>query len=224
MGVDMKKKSRAWMFWVEAVMFSSVVGCYLRSNIEQPISIEQSVPSDETMIICDYLEINHVFNHIEGDVFTHRFDQVLVRNRHKIPPHFKEHSKVWGGNYAMLIDGWSLIKKCRRFDDPKHRKEWEDWLATTLRGYAPLEKTVIRGKAKYCGSFESPVSKLGDYYTLRMSNWERTVVIKSKVCVYTKTFIDCEQIEKREIAHRRLYNFRNLNSAPTVFGDAAKQP
>jgi hypothetical protein len=220
----MKKKRKVWMFWVEVVIVTAVTGCYLRSDNEQSISIERSVPSNETMIVCDYLEINHVFNRVEGDVFTHRFDQVLVRNRYKIPPYFRGTKKVWGGHHSMLVDGWTLLNKCRRLDDAKHRKEWEDWLATTLSGYPPLEQTVIRNKAKYSGSFQSPVTKIGDYYTLRISNWERTVVIKSKVCEYTNTEFDSEEIERRELAHHRRYDLRNLKAAPTVFGDAAKQP
>ena len=184
----------------------------------QRVSLSSEV--DET-IVCDELEINHVFELVEGDLYRHRLDQVLIRNRHFLPKNFDHNGRlVRDKGYFYLIDGWAMLSECRRYDDELDRKDWDRWLAGTLHGWPEIEKACIRDKARYWGRFVTPVKKVGEYYVLRLSGPRGKVTLKSKQVTYTKSPCDLETDERKSIGWNRKYNMNGMRNAPTVVGDA----
>lgn len=189
------------------------------------VEAQETALGDErdTVIVCDEMEINHVFEVIEGDVYTHRLDQVLIRNRHHMPRHFDHNGNLLRerGDF-WLIDGWAILGGCRRYDNKQDRQAWEDYLSGTLKGWLPLTKSEIRSKAFYWGEFVTPVSRVGEYHVLRLSGFRGTVTIKSKVITYTKSLSDLETDERHALKGRnRKYNLNQMRNAPTVVGEAA---
>ena len=173
-------------------------------------------------IICDEIEINHVYRHIEGEVVSHRLDQLLIRNRKRVHRQLDSSGRVLeDAGWLHLVDGWAILDKCRRYDNNVDQKSWEDWLSGTLRGYAEIEKATIWSKTRYWGEFISPVSKVGAYYTIRLTNWNGSVTIKSKVLRYSHSIIDLESVERKNRGNERKYQLNQMKNAPTVVGDAA---
>ena len=175
-----------------------------------------------TTIICDEIEINHVYRQVEADVVSHRLDQVLVRNRKHVPRQLDSNGYIIEeAGWLRLIDGWSILSNCRRYDNPVDRKAWETSLSNTLRGYPEIEKATIWSKTKYWGEFISPVTKVGDYHVLRLTDWNGTVTIKSRFLRYTSSLIDLETEERKYRGNNRKFNLNQMKNAPTVIGEAA---